>query len=93
MRPSHKNEIIALYESGLDEVVIALQTHHAQTSVGRYIRDYERVKLLLARHTPIERIPQLIDMRPSMVQAYVDLVCQHQPDLMPEKMSLSLSQT
>jgi len=91
MHPSHKDEIIALYESGLDEAVIALQTHHAQTSVGRYIRDYERVKLLLARHTPVERIPQLIDMRPCVVQAYVDLVHQYQPDLMPEKVSPSQS--
>jgi hypothetical protein len=43
MRPTHKEMVIELYEQGLDEVAIARQTQHAQSSVGRYIRDYERV--------------------------------------------------
>jgi len=86
MRPSHKDQIIALYEAGLDETVIALQTNHAQTSVGQYIRDYERVKLLLAHHTALERIPVLIDMRPSVARAYVDLIRQYHPGLIPEEL-------
>ena len=91
MRPTHKNEIIALYEAGLDEADIARQTGHAQASVGQYIRDYERVKLLLTHQTPVERISQLIGMQPSVVQAYVGLACQYHPDLMPEEMSPSQS--
>lgn len=82
MRPSHKADIIAWYEQGLDEVEIARQTQHAQTSVGRYIRDYERVKLLLKQLIPVEQIPQLIEMQPSVVDAYVKLVEQYHPDLL-----------
>jgi hypothetical protein len=83
MRPTHKHQVIALYEAGLDETAIARQTGHAQTSVGRYIRDYERVKLLLAYHTPVERIPHLIGMQPNVVRAHLALVHQHHPDLFP----------
>ncbi len=82
-RPSHKAEIIALYEQGLDEVEIARRTQHAQSSVGRYIRDYERVKLLLKRAIPVEQMAQLIEMQPSVVDAYVKLVGQYHPDLSP----------
>ena len=92
MLPSHKNEVIALYEAGLDEVEIARQTAHAQESVGRYIRDYERVKLLLTHQTPVERIPSLIGMQPNVARAYVALVYQYHPDLKPEE-EVSPSQT
>jgi len=87
MHPTHKNEVIALYEAGLDEVQIARQLSHDQTSVGQYIRGYERVKLLLAHQTPAERIAQLIGMQPSVARAYVALVHQYHPDLRPEGMS------
>ena len=89
MLPSHKNEVIALYEAGLDEIDIARQTAHAQASVGQYIRDYERVKLLLTHHTPVQHIPNLIGMQPNVVRAYVALVDQHHPDLRPEEVSPS----
>jgi CRP-like cAMP-binding protein len=81
MRPTHKAEIIALYENGADEADIARQTGHAQTSVGRYIRDYERVKLMLTHNHPVERIGQLIGMQPGVVRAYDKLVTQYHPDL------------
>lgn len=80
-RPSHKAEIIALYEQGLDETEIARRSQHAQTSVGHYIRDYERIKLLLQRRIPVEQMAQLIEMQPSVVDAYVKLVSQYHPDL------------
>jgi hypothetical protein len=87
MRPTHKAEIIALYEAGLDEADIARQTGHAPTSVGKYIRDYERVKLLLIHQTPLEHIGHLLQMQPNVVRAYLDLVYQYHPDLKPEKVS------
>lgn len=89
MRPTHKDQVIALYEAGLDEIAIAHQTGHAQTSVGRYIRDYERIKLLVAHRTPVERIPQLIGMQPNVVRAYLTLVHQHHPDLFQEDLSIA----
>jgi hypothetical protein len=83
MRPTHKAEIIDLYEQGLDETDIARQSGHALDSVGRYIRDYERVKLLLKRAIPVEQMSRLINMQPSVVDSYVKLAYEHHPDLAP----------
>ena len=85
MRPTHKADVIALYEAGLDETDIARQTHHAQASVGRYIRDYERVKLLLSHSTPVERIPQLIGLQPNVAKAYADLAFEYHPNLVSQE--------
>lgn len=82
MRPTHKNEIIALYEQGLDEADIARQSGHAAQSVGKYIRDYERVKLLLEEQFPTSKIRRLADMQPGVVDAYVKLVHKYHPDLL-----------
>jgi len=82
MRPTHKAEIIDLYESGQDEADIARKTNHAPTSVGKYIRDYERVRLLLSRGTQAEDIRVLLQMQPNVVQAHVSLVQQYHPDLL-----------
>ena len=83
MRPTHKTEIIGLYEQGLDETDIARQSGHALDSVGRYIRDYERVKLLLKRSIPAEQMSRLINMQPNVVNSYVKLAHKYHPDLAP----------
>ena len=84
MRPTHKKEIIALYEQGVDEADIARQSGHAQQSVGRYIRDYDRVKMMIQQGIPLDRAEQLLDMQPNVVRAYAELVECHHPDLKPE---------
>jgi hypothetical protein len=81
MRPTHKAEVIALYEQGVDEADIARQTGHAAASVGRYIRDYERVRLLLKRGIAVDQMSRLTDMQPGVVRSYVKLVGQYHPDL------------
>lgn len=86
-RPSHKAEIIALYEAGLDEMDIVRRGGHAPSSVGTYIRDYERVKLMLAEGIPVERIAPLLEMQPSAVQDYVALIGEHHPELLPHEVS------
>jgi len=83
MRPTHKTEIIGLYEQGLDETDIARQSDHALESVGRYIRDYERVKLLRQQGVPVEQMSRLINMQPNVVDSYVKLVHKYHPDLAP----------
>lgn len=83
-RPTHKAEIIELYELGLDEVAVALQSGHAQDSVGQYIRDYERVKLVIKHGMPVQEIPAMIAMQPSLVRAYVKIIAQYHPELLPE---------
>jgi hypothetical protein len=84
VRPTHKAEVVALYEQGMDEADIAYHLHHAQSSVGRYLRDYERVKLLLKHGVVIEQISPMIDMQPSVVKAYVQLLQQYHPDLISD---------
>ena len=84
VRPTHKAEVVALYEQGMDEADIAFHLHHAQSSVGRYLRDYERVKLLLKHGVVIDQISPMIDMQPSVVKAYVNLLHQYHPDLFPD---------
>lgn len=81
MRPTHKAEIVALYEQGVDEVQIARLSHHDQSSVGRYIRDYERVKELIKSQIALAQIPRLLDMQPAVVQAYVELLRFYRPFL------------
>jgi hypothetical protein len=85
MRPTHKAQIIALYEAGVDEADIARQTAHAPASVGRYIRDYERVRLLLTRKTPPEQIASVLDMQRNLTNAYVDLAHKYHPELQTEE--------
>jgi len=87
MRPTHKDQIIALYEAGLDEADIARQSQHEPSSVGKYIRDYERVKLLLKNQESMERIVYLTGMQPNVVKAYAGMVYQYHPELAPEQVS------
>jgi hypothetical protein len=89
MRPTHKDAIIALYESGLDEADIARQTQHDSVSVGKYIRDYERVKRLLKEQYSIERIVYFTELQPNVVKAYVGMTFHHHPDLAAESVSLA----
>jgi hypothetical protein len=91
VRPSHKHEIIALYEAGGDQLDIARQTHHDLSSVGKYIRDYERVKLLLKSRYTEKRIVYLTEMQPNVVKAYAGMVYQYHPDLAPVQVSPSLT--
>ena len=83
VRPTHKAEIVALYEQGMDEADIARQSNHAQSSVGRYLRDYERVKLMLRHKTSVEQISPVTGLQPTVVDAYVKLVEQYHPNLSP----------
>lgn len=82
VRPTHKAEIVALYEQGMDEADIARHSNHAPSSVGRYLRDYERVKLLLGHNVAIEQIGPMTGLQPTVVFAYVKLTQQYHPDLL-----------
>ncbi len=83
MRPSHKAEIIDLYEQGTDEAEIAYRTQHSAESVGHYIRDYERVREILSKGIPIEQISSLIGMTPGVVAAHAKLVAKYYPEHVP----------
>lgn len=81
MRPSHKGVIVELYEQGLDEAEVARRTQHAQSSVGRYLRDYERVKLSLRRNIPAGQIAEMTGLQSGVVKAYLKLTYKYHPDL------------
>lgn len=87
MRPTHKDQIIALYEAGMDEADIVRQSQHKAGSVGKYIRDYERVKLLLKNQASIEHIIFITKIQPGTVQVYAGMVYQYHPELAPEQVS------
>jgi hypothetical protein len=91
MRPTHKDEIIARYEAGMDEADIARHTQHEPTSVGKYIRDYERVKRLLMHHAPAEQIVFLTELQPNVVKAYIGMVYLYHPELEAEQVSPTLT--
>jgi len=80
-RPTHKKEIIRLYELGLEPPDIARETGHSLKSVERYLKDYERVKLLLKRGTAVEEISGLIGRGQHVVLEYVELARQYHPEL------------
>ena len=67
--------------------MIARLTQHAPASVGKYIRDYERVKALLAYGTSVEEIQIILQMQPGVVRAYVALVEQYHSELASERSS------
>ncbi len=92
MRPTHKAEIIALYEAGMDEADIARQSEHAQASVGRYIRDYESVKVLLKTGISVGQISQLTDIMPSVARVYAKMVAKYHPALSAEEKSSPLAE-
>lgn len=85
VRPSHKADIIDLYEHGVDQAEIARRTQHSPESVGHYIRDYEGVRTLVKKGFALAEIAPLLDMRPSVVKAYVKLIRLYWPDLLPEE--------
>jgi len=84
MKPTHKAEIISLYEAGYDEKEISQRTNHAPESVGNYIRGYERVMLMVKKKIAIQQISLLIDLQQSVVRAYMDLLMKYHPDLFSE---------
>jgi hypothetical protein len=80
-RPTHKGEIIRLFEQGLEAPDIARETAHNLKSVERYLKDYERVKLLLKRGLTAEEISSMIGRGRTVVLEYIQIAREYHPDL------------
>lgn len=80
-RPTHKKEIIRLFEQGKEPPDVARETKHNLKSVERYLKDYERVKLLLKQGVPVYNIGSLIGRGQHVVQEYVEIARQYHPEL------------
>jgi hypothetical protein len=74
--PTHKAAIIRLYLSGLTTPDIAARTYHSKEAVDRYIRGFERVRLL-ARNYAREELPLLTGMSVSLTDQYLALLDEH----------------
>jgi hypothetical protein len=76
--PTHKAAIIRLYLSGLTTPDIAARTYHTKQAVDRYIRGFERVRLLASKFAR-EELPLLTGMSERLVAEYLTLLDQHVP--------------
>lgn len=79
--PTHKGIILRLYEEGKAPPDIARATEHSLEAVDRYIKDYERVKVLLRKGLTVTEIGRAIDRGESTVLQYYQVACTFHPDL------------
>jgi transposase len=82
--PTHKAIIVRLYLQGLTTPDIAARTYHSKEAVDRYIRGFERVRLLAAKH-PREELPLLTGMAPRVVDQYLELLDEHLAARRPDR--------
>lgn len=80
-KPTHKAAILNLYEQGYPEVDIARLTTHQLESVGRYIRNYKRVKMLVEKGFNLMEMVRITGLGRSTIIQYRDLVYQYHPSL------------
>jgi hypothetical protein len=84
-RPTHKKEIVRLSEEGMEPPDIARESGHSLKSVERYLKDYERVKLLLKRGMAVAEISAMIDRGQNVVLEYVEIARQYHAELFNEE--------
>ena len=84
-RPSHKANIINLYEQGYPEVDIARLTTHTIESVSRYIKHYKNIKLLVNKGFGLMEMVRITGMGLSTIIQYRELVYLYHPSLKPKK--------
>lgn len=79
--PSHKGQIVRLFEQGKEPPDIAYETSHSLKSVERYLKDYERVRMLLKSGNDVNAISVMIGRGRKVVLEYVDIAREFHPDL------------
>ena len=81
--PTHKGVILRLYEKGIAPPDIARITGHSLEAVDRYIKDYERVKVLLSKGLSVTEISHVIGRGLRTVLQYHEIALEFHPDLAP----------
>ena len=74
---THKAQIIGCWLRGATYDQIAQQTHHALSSIQRYIQTFVRVIDLHQRHFSSLQIAQLLQIGPPLVQEYLAVYQSH----------------
>lgn len=91
---THKVEAIHLFEAGHLEPDICdlLSPPHALEAVETYVQTYKNVlKLLRHGFSPLQ-ISGILSMSEKLVVAYVELACEHHPDIVDQNPYLPLSE-
>ncbi|MDY6966857.1 MAG: DUF1670 domain-containing protein [Halobacteriota archaeon] len=70
---THKKEIVRYMLKHYSQPEIKRRTHHSGEAVDRYLRDYNRVKVLRSKHNPQE-IAFATGLSLSLVKEYMDLI-------------------
>jgi hypothetical protein len=80
---SHKVETVRLLEAGYLEPEIArmLSPVHSLRAVERYAQTYRNVLKLLEQGLAPDEISAILDISPTLVGAYVELVEEHHPEV------------
>jgi len=71
---THKVKIIRMYTQNYSTKDIARATSHAPSSVDRYIRDFQRVKILWERGMILSEIAYITSLSENLVSEYVKIV-------------------
>ena len=79
--PTHKGEVVRLYEQGKEPPDIAHETGHSLKSVERYLKDYQRVLMLLRDRKKVEEISILIGRGRTVVLQYIQIAQEYHPEL------------
>lgn len=79
--PTHKGVIIDLYEQGYPEIDIARLTTHNIESVGRYIKTYKDVKLMLEKELSLMEMVRVTGKGRSTILQYRELAYLYHPEL------------
>jgi len=74
---THKVKIINMYTQNYSTKDIARATSHAPSSVDRYIRDFQRVKILWERGMILSEIAYITSLSENLVTEYVKIVKEH----------------
>jgi len=79
--PTHKGVIIDLYEQGYPEIDIARLTTHNIESVGRYIKTYKDVLLMLEKELSLMEMVRVTGKGRSTILQYRELAYSYHPEL------------
>ena len=91
---THKVEAIRLFEAGhlVPEMCELLSPVHSLQAVENYVQSYKNVLKLLSRQVfPLE-ISSIISISRRLVVAYVEIACEHHPDIVDQNPYLPLTE-
>jgi len=80
-KPTHKAAILNLYEQGYPEIDIARLTNHTLESVGRYVKNYKRIKMLIEKDFNLIEMVRITGLGRSTIIQYREQVFLYHPEL------------